>query len=842
MTTEQQPYYIQQCRLCGLGPCDRMIRCLGAPDSPLVIVGEAPAREERDEGEVFIGPSGQLLRYALAQAELDTYDPWVTNAVKCYSPGNPTNKQIDACGQEYLINELLAYKRKLVILCGGSAHRALGKPRAGVNRRLGTFDWGEMVDSMLMFTIHPSAALYRHDQYSWLLLTLRNAKAFMEGKMPLPAPPSVEVTESPMRLAEVLQDAVESKFLVFDVETSGKSWQRDRLLGAGFAAATGKAVYAPAEVLKCDPARRMLIDALENPEVRKVAHNAKFDAHWMREVFGARLANFEDSMALAQFANENLPLNLKTQAVLRLGVARWDSELEGTSAYTHLPLHILGTYGALDVAYTRQLYRVLHRQDWIAQSRAYQVVTEALPIFVEVERRGMRIHTPLLEELISYVEGVLAESLALLQKMVGETFNPNSYPQVSAYLFTELGVVSSKHSKTTGNPSADKTVLAELLTTTAKRSSPTESLVQDFCLGLLRFRRASKLLNTTLNGIANNMDRSGILRATFNLSGTRTGRLSSSDPINLQNLPKYIRPLFIPREGYVFVEFDLGQIEVRIWAELSRDPVLLKAVYDADEDRRRYEDEVVAGVKDPAPVQDIHRQVASLAFNVPIDQVTSELRSRAKSVTFGLIYGEDSRTLANKLGSLELAMAVREAFFHRFETATKWLDEQCNEASKTGVLRTPTGRCRHLPAGRMRRSASRHTTRYAGEVMRQAMNSPVQSYASDVTLFSIVNIYNHLKKIGTVDANLVVTVHDSQMWEVKEEHAEALENLIPAMISKTAEEMGIEVPILCDGGRYTAWGGDFQRSELDKYLFGADLDTTTDEEEEATEDEVVIDV
>lgn len=350
-------------------------------------------------------------------------------------------------------------------------------------------------------------------------------------------------------------------------------------------------------------------------------------------------------------------------------------------------------------------------------------------VLSDMEKAGMRVNRQELIEYGNHLETAIARLENEIYELAGEQFNINSPKQLGEILFVKLGLPGGKKTKTGYSTSAE--VLEKL--------APEHPLIDK----ILEYRQLAKLNSTYAKGLVSCIKEDGRIHSTFEQTITATGRLSSTDP-NLQNIPirmelgRLIRKVFIPDEGCVFVDADYSQIELRVLAHLSEDDTLIQAYKGTD---------------------DIHAITASQVFHVPMDEVTSDLRRKAKAVNFGIVYGISSFGLSRDLNiSRQEAKEYREQYFKTYPGVKKFMDQTVSEAKEKGFVTTIFGRKRPIPE----LSSSNHMQRAFGE--RIAMNSPVQGTAADIIKFAMVRVAERLKK-EDLKSKLVLQVHDELLLE-----------------------------------------------------------------------------
>ena len=384
----------------------------------------------------------------------------------------------------------------------------------------------------------------------------------------------------------------------------------------------------------------------------------------------------------------------------------------------------------------------------------------------EMEKNGIRVDGEALHQYGKKLRTRIEELTAEIHAMAGEEFNINSPKKLGEILFEKLGLKNGKKTKTGYSTSAE--VLEKL--TNAHPIIPK----------ILEYRQLTKLNSTYAEGLAGYIRADGRIHGKFHQTVTVTGRISSADP-NLQNIPtrmplgREIRKVFIPEEGSVFVDADYSQIELRVLAHMSGDAALI-AAYQADED--------------------IHAITASQVFDVPLDQVDSTLRRKAKAVNFGIVYGISSFGLGQDLDiSRKEAEGYIEKYFATYGKVKEFLDRTVEDAKKNGYTVTMFGRRRPIPE----LASSNFMTRSFGE--RAAMNAPVQGTAADIIKIAMVRVNRRLKK-EHLQSKLVLQIHDELIIETKKEEVEIVQKILVQEMMHAAD---LAVPLLVDANVGDSW-------------------------------------
>lgn len=376
-----------------------------------------------------------------------------------------------------------------------------------------------------------------------------------------------------------------------------------------------------------------------------------------------------------------------------------------------------------------------------------------------VDKQGIEDFGKMLKENIENLKSEIYNS-------VGREFNINSPKQLGVALFEDLALPCKKKTKSGYSTSAD--VLESL-----KNQHPVVSMV-------LQYRTLSKLNSTYCEGLLKVIGDDGRIHSSFNQTETRTGRISSTEP-NLQNIPvrtelgREMRKFFTAREGWVLVDADYSQIELRVLADISGD----KNMIDAFKNN-----------------QDIHAITASQVFNMPLDFVTGEMRSRAKAVNFGIVYGIGAYSLAKDIGvTNKEAKNYIESYLKHYSGIDKYMRDVVEKAKDTGYVETVFGRRRYLPE----LSASNGMTRAFGE--RVARNAPIQGTAADIIKIAMIKVDKRLTE-ENLEARLVLQVHDELIVECPSHESMRVAMILQEEMEKA---VSLSVPLVADSAVGKTW-------------------------------------
>jgi len=519
-----------------------------------------------------------------------------------------------------------------------------------------------------------------------------------------------------------------------------------------------------------------LRDLLQDPSVKKGAHNAKYDVLVLRRA-GVNLRGLDFDTMLASYV---LDPGRRSHGLDVLALEFLDHSMmsyadlcgKGKLAirFDQCSVESARDYSCEDADMSLRMREIFEPQLDSSEVRPLLENIEIPLIYVlaEIEWTGVSIDLPWFHSLKERFRRERQKVEQQIYAAAGTEFNINSNLQLREILFTRLGLPVLK--KTSTGPSTDASVLQEL----ADAGHTIPGL-------LMEYRELAKLENTYLDALPAMVNpHTGRLHTSFNQTVAATGRLSSSDP-NLQNIPirrelgRDIRRGFIPRPGWILLAADYSQIELRLLAHLSNDPAFVEAFK--------------AG-------GDIHRQTAAIIFDVPVDQVTSEMRARAKTINFATIYGQGAHALSRQL-KIEHAEAKEFIlrYFERFRGIRQYLDSMVDFAREHGYVTTIFGRRRYIPELRERN----FNIRAFGE--RTAANSPIQGSAADLIKIAMIRISDALRD-GHHDARMLLQVHDELVFEVPPDEMDTVKDLVKHEMEHAAQ---LSVPLVVDMGSGANW-------------------------------------
>jgi DNA polymerase-1 len=578
-------------------------------------------------------------------------------------------------------------------------------------------------------------------------------------------------------LSRELQDARGP--VAFDTETTGLNPMRADLVGISVATAPGRAFYLPigheaGPNLDPEQVREALRPFFDSPRAQRVAQNAKYDWHVLHR-FGIPIRDVAfDTMVAAYLADPDQPKNLDALAASRLALVKIPTESlirSGRDQVTmaSLPVEPVAEYASEDADACLRLEPIL-RQEMEAAG--------VLPLFSEVEmplvgvltrmeRAGVKIDTRALESMSADLGRELAGLEDEIQEVAGVPFNVNSTRQVAEVLFERLKLPKGKRTK--DGYSTDVEVLEQLAAL-----HPLPKL-------LLAHRQSQKLKTTYVDSLPRLVNpETGRVHTTFHQTVASTGRLSASDP-SLQNIPirteegRAIRRAFIAEgERGLLASFDYSQVELRLMAHLSHDPVLTEAFR--------------TGL-------DVHATTASRLFGVAPEAVTPAQRAQAKVVNFGILYGMGPARLARELSlSRALAAAFIEEYKRTLSGVAAYLDQVLETARRTGYVETILKRRRPLPG--LRAEGARRA-----DAERAAINAPIQGSAADLVKVAMVKIDSLLAEQG-YRTRLILQLHDELLFETDEDEIEAVAPIIREVMEHA---IPLRVPLVVHQGQGRTW-------------------------------------
>jgi uracil-DNA glycosylase family 4 len=785
------------CDRCALAETTRRVCVMGSgdPKSRIMLIGEAPGENEATTGRVFSGRAGQLLDLRLREAGLDREGVYVTNVVKCRPPDNARPERVnqEAC-RIYLEREVREVRPRFILLMGNAALQVVAR-KSGITTKRGVrLDIKDPVyaGAEVMATIHPAYVLRNPGQGSVFAEDIRRFARLIRGQFQVvPIQRKYVGTVAGLRhVIRLLHDAPAGTAVAYDVENRGRPWDTEGwdivCLGISLDGITSYVIPLSHPQSPFKKTWKQLLkhlkSGLEREDLKFVGQNAKHDNI---QLAGAQvfMKHKFDIMLAAHLLDENRPKNLGflSQALLGADVYKGTVELKPERIMKE-PLRKICTYNATDVGYTHQIYPKL-RGELLEHPRLTRLFAKlmmpASNVIQEVEWAGTYVDRERLFDRISTLQRFINQRKEVLYehlpKSFGSDFNFNSTQQLGRWLFSTKGLgLSPLELTATGNPSTREAVLLHYHEHPAVRA-------------LLEYRTLQlKWMNTYLSPWSVRLDTRSRLHTVYKLYGTVTGRLSG----DLQQVPRdsFVRGVFGAPPGWSFVSADYSQIELRIAAHVSGEKRMRRAF--------------LLG-------EDLHLLMASQLTGKSKTEVGKEERKRAKAVNFGFLYGmypKKFQDYAFENYGVTVTMAeaelARQQYFETFPGLLAWHDRQKRIANNHHRVVSPLGRVRHLPDI----LSGDHGVRMEAE--RQAINSPVQATATDLMLFSMVQLRPHL---NPQEAFMVMTLHDGIMFQIKEDRVDYYSPLIQEVMEnlplKKTFGLELEIPIVAEVDVGTHWTG-----------------------------------
>ncbi|MBQ7819370.1 MAG: DNA polymerase I [Bacteroidales bacterium] len=584
-------------------------------------------------------------------------------------------------------------------------------------------------------------------------------------------------TEDKMRDLALKLDSAE-KF-AFDTETTSVEPINAKLVGMSFSIKEDEAFYVP--VPENDEEAKKIVEifrgVLENEKSQKIGQNIKYDYIVMRN-YGVELrGEIFDTMVAHYLLQPDGHHNMDYLAEVYLGHKTISIEnLIGAKGKNQrsmrdVPLAEICEYAAEDADITLRLKNVFEQKlkDENLEKLFYEIEMPLVRVLADMEIEGARIDTDTLSESSRILTQRAIELENKIFELSGEVFNVNSPRQVGEILFVKLKIDPKAKPSKQGGYSTSEEVLTKLI-----NRHPIVPLI-------LEYRGLKKLLSTYINALPELINsRTGKIHTSFNQTVTATGRLSSSNP-NLQNIPirddngKEIRKAFIPNEGEIFFSADYSQIELRIMAHLSED------------------ENMVAAFKSG---EDIHAATAAKIFNIPVGDVTSDMRRKAKTANFGIIYGISAFGLAERLNiSRSEAKALIDGYFVSFPGVRRYMDKSIEVAREKGYVETITGRRRVL------QDINSHNSIVRGYAERNAINAPIQGSAADIIKIAMIRIAKKIKE-ERLQSKMIIQVHDELNFSVPQNELEKIKDIVSY---EMANAYSMNVPLIADMGSGKNW-------------------------------------
>ena len=592
-------------------------------------------------------------------------------------------------------------------------------------------------------------------------------------------PHQYSLLDSPNDIADFIEKIKIRKQVAFDTETTSIDPLTAELVGMSFALQEGEAFFVPIPSNREEAMKKagFFKEILESPDILKIGQNIKFDINVIKK-YGIRTAGpIFDTLVAHYLLNPEYRHNLDYLAEIYLNYRTVHiEELIGEKGKNQLnmrqvPLAALVDYASEDADITLRLKSIFEEQ--IAKNNftelLYDIELPLVNVLADMEEAGVRLDTSALKQSSIGLTQYLQQIEQSVYEMAGIEFNISSPKMVGEVLFDRLKIVEKSKKTKSGQYSTGEDVLENL-----KSKHPVVEKI-------LEYRKIKKLLTTYIDALPTLISPlDGKIHTTYNQAITATGRLSSTNP-NLQNIPirdeegKEIRKAFIPDEGCLFLSVDYSQIELRIMAHLSEDKNMIDAFRSG---------------------KDIHAATAAQIFNIPIEQVTRDMRRKAKTANFGIIYGISVFGLSEQLRiPRSEAKELIDGYFASYPGVKEYMDRSIEKAHQNGYVETIFHRKRFLPDIHSQNSIVR------GYAERNAINAPIQGSAADIIKVAMNRIHKRFQE-EKLQSKMIMQVHDELNFNVFSDELGKIKEIVVYEMENAAQ---LKVPLIADCGVGNNW-------------------------------------
>ena len=609
------------------------------------------------------------------------------------------------------------------------------------------------------------------------------AREFSQGADTTQKEYTLATTEA--ELTDLIDQLTRAGRFAIDTETTSKNPMEAQLVGLSFSTEAHKGIYVPVGHTFpsgiAQPSKARILELfkplLENPDIGKVGQNIKYDYIVLSRfgicmkgiIFDTMIASYLLNPTLRGHSLDRIAMNLFGHKTISY------EEITGKGknaiGFQDVPIDQAMTYACEDADLTFMAYEEFKKQvDEQGLSELMKTIeTPLIPVLARMEIAGIKVDRGHLDHLSQSFQSELENLENQIYTLAGETFNINSSQQLGAVLFEKLNLKTVKKTKKKTAYSTDVEVLTEL----ANHHELPERV--------LRYRTLGKLKSTYADALVSLVDpHTRRIHTSFNQTVTVTGRLSSSNP-NLQNIPirkpegKKIREAFIPEQGHTLISADYSQIELRILAHCAEDQILIEAFNNGE---------------------DIHTRTALEVFQVLPEFITDELRSQAKAINFGIVYGMSSFKLAKDLNiSRKMAQNYIDNYFNRYAGIKKFIDSTIDQAKQTLEVSTIFGRKRRLDDIQSKNANIRNFAQ------RAAINTPIQGSAADLIKLAMIKMEQALLD-RELNTKMLLSVHDEIIFEAPDEE---IEQIIPLARQVMESVFELKVPLVVNIDQGQNW-------------------------------------
>ena len=579
---------------------------------------------------------------------------------------------------------------------------------------------------------------------------------------------------------KLIKNLLQQKNICFDTETTGVDANNTELVGMSFSYKTGEAYYVPMPE-NYDDALSIVSEfktVFENPEIEKTGQNLKFDISVLKwydtevkgKLFDTMLAHYliEPEMRHNMDYLSETYLNYKPVSIETLIGKKGKNQ----GSMRNVNIDILSDYACEDADITLQLRNILlpKLKETDTENLFNNIEIPLIPVLASMEAEGVKLNTEALKDFSIQ----LADEISNIKKQIfeksGIEFNIASPKQLGEVLFDKLVVTDKPKRTKTKQYSTGEDVLRKLINK--------HPIIQN----ILDFRSLTKLKSTYVDALPNLINqRDGRIHTSYNQAVTVTGRLSSNNP-NLQNIPirtekgREIRKAFVPRnDDYTLLAADYSQIELRIIAEMSKDEGMMNAFLNN---------------------VDIHSTTASKIYNVPVEEVTKDMRRNAKTVNFGIVYGISAFGLSERLNiPRKEAQEIIDQYFDKYPGVKKYMNSTIQFARDNGFVETIMNRRRYL------RDINSNNGTVRSFAERNAINAPIQGSSADMIKIAMISIFDEFEK-RNLKSKMILQVHDELIFDTHKDEIEIVNSIVEEKM-KTAFKMN--VPVVVDINTGNNW-------------------------------------
>ena len=592
---------------------------------------------------------------------------------------------------------------------------------------------------------------------------------------------SYQIIQGDLGIKLLLQNLQNQKSVCFDTETTGLDALHAELVGISFSYEKGKGFYVPfpENQTEAQALIEKFIPFFENENIEKIGQNLKYDLKVLSNYGITVKGRLFDTMIAHYLINPDMRHNMDILSETYLKYAPQSIEAligkkgKNQKSMRDVPLEDIKEYAVEDADVTLQLSEIFNAELDKTQTKKLfeEIEIPLVGVLASMEKEGINLDVPFLQSLSKELGDDIAQLENRIYEIAGEKFNLASPKQLGDILFDKLKIGGAKQKKTkTGQYATGEEILSYL----AKDN--------EIVSAILDWRSLIKLQNTYVEALPLQVDpKTHRVHTDYMQTVAATGRLSSNNP-NLQNIPirtergRQIRKAFIARdENYSLLSADYSQIELRIIAALCGEENMIKAFQQGE---------------------DIHKSTAAKVFNVPLEEVTKEQRSHAKTVNFGIIYGVSAFGLSNQTSlSRAESAALIEAYYNTYPKLKSYIQDQIESARENGFVQTILGRRRYL------KDINSANAIVRGAAERNAVNAPIQGSAADIIKIAMINIHKRLNEENW-KSKMLLQVHDELVFDV---HNSELEKIQPMIKQEMEHAFKLDVPLEVEIGIGKDW-------------------------------------